>query len=286
VTPVNTRRLFIALLRDLGIDTVCDVGSMNGEDALAFRRRLPRARILALEPNPANLRAMRVDPRIAAADIEVVAAAASDLNARAPFFLVEAEYHSSNEERGKSSLHRRDPGTYPTTAVEVDTVRLDTLLAPLLERGARLALWIDVEGHACEVLEGLRALAPRVTLLHIEVESQPCIAPGQRLYPEALALLTSWNFREIATDLPHSTPQFNALFVHDDLAAHEWRRVEARLFQGRLQRRLVHASQALCPACLRRMAAWRDRLAAQRQRRFSRHPASGVATKSEPFTDR
>jgi hypothetical protein len=41
VTPLNTRLLFLALLRDLDIDVICDVGSMNGSDALAFRRRRP-----------------------------------------------------------------------------------------------------------------------------------------------------------------------------------------------------------------------------------------------------
>jgi hypothetical protein len=164
-------------------------------------------------------------------------------------------------------------------------VRLDTLLAKI-PGSERLGLWIDVEGHAFEVLEGLRAIAPRITLLHVELESQPCIAAGQKLYPEALALLRSWNFREIATDLPHSTPQFNALFVCGDLDARVLRKIESRLLQARLRRRLALASQVFCPACLRRFAAWRERFGASRQRRFSRHPASGAATKSEPFTDR
>ena len=274
--PVSTRQVFVALLRDFGIDAVCDVGSMNGEDALAFRVRLPRARILALEPNPTNLRAMRQDARLAAANIEVLGVAASDVNARAPFFLVDAEYHE-NARRGMSSLHRRDPRAYPTTAVDVETTRLDTLLAPM-GNGARLALWIDVEGHACEVLEGLRAIAPQVAMLHVEVESQPCVAAGQRLYPEARALLESWNFREIATDHPHTNPQFNALFVRHPLEPHLQRRVASRLFQARVRRSLVDASRSLCPACLRRLSALRGRLVAYRQRKFARHSASGAAT--------
>jgi FkbM family methyltransferase len=274
--PVSTRQVFVALLRDFGIDAVCDVGSMNGEDALAFRVRLPRARILALEPNPTNLRAMRQDARLAAANIEVLGVAASDVNARAPFFLVDAEYHE-NARRGMSSLHRRDPRAYPTTAVDVETTRLDTLLAPL-GNGARLALWIDVEGHACEVLEGLRAIAPQVAMLHVEVESQPCVAAGQRLYPEARALLESWNFREIATDHPHTNPQFNALFVRHPLEPRLQRRIASRLFQARVRRSLVDASRSLCPACLRRLSALRGRLVAYRQRKFARHSASGAAT--------
>ena len=86
--PVNTKELFLALLPDLGIDLVCEVGSMNGDDALAFRARLPQTRIIALEPNPSNLQRMRADPRLAAAGIEVVGAAASNADASAPFFVV------------------------------------------------------------------------------------------------------------------------------------------------------------------------------------------------------
>ncbi len=277
--PVNTRRLFLALLGDLGINTVCDVGSMNGEDALAFRLRLPHARILALEPNPSNLDLMRRDPRMGSAGIEIISAAASNAAGRMPFFVVNTEYHTNNARRGMSSLHCRDPVAYPTTRIEIDTVRLDGLLSYAAGSDSSIALWIDAEGHACEVLEGLQGVADRIAMLHIELESEPCIAQGQRLYPEALARLASWNFREIATDHPHSNPQFNALFLRDSLDSAMQRRVATRLWRARLRRRLVDASQELCPACLRRVATLRSRVFALRtQRRFTKHPASGPAT--------
>jgi hypothetical protein len=38
--PVDTAKLFIRLSRALRIDVVCDVGSLNGADALAFRAAL------------------------------------------------------------------------------------------------------------------------------------------------------------------------------------------------------------------------------------------------------
>ena len=279
MTPVNTRELFLRLLRDMDIDLVCEVGSMNGDDALAFRARLPRARIIALEPNPANLRAMCADRRLAAARIEVVGVAASDRDTRAPFFVVEADYASANARRGMSSLHRRDAGAWPSVPVEVETRRLDTLLGPLTDAGARIALWIDAEGHACEVLEGLGDVARRVWLLHVELESERCVAPTQRLYPEARALLTSWRLAEIGADQPHSHPQFNALFVRGGLPPVLARRVALRLRWARLRHRLIDVLGRVCPRCRRRLGAlhrqWHQRL---NQGSPAKQPASESAT--------
>ena len=42
---VNTQRLFTRLLRVLRISAVCDIGSMNGAEALRFHQAAPRARI-------------------------------------------------------------------------------------------------------------------------------------------------------------------------------------------------------------------------------------------------
>ena len=276
--PVNTRQLFLALLRDLDIDLVCEVGSMNGEDALAFRTRLPGARIIALEPNPANLCAMRADPRLAQARIEIVGAAASDADSHAPFFVIEADYASANARRGMSSLHRRDSDAYPSTAVEVPTQRLDTLLAPVVAGGARLALWIDVEGHACEVLEGLHGIARHVMMLHVELESERCIAPTQRLYPEARALLEALRCREIAVDQPHSNPQFNALFLRSGLTPALQRRVALRLRWARLRHALIDALGRVCPQCRRRLGEFQRRVLRRIHSSASKHAASDSLT--------
>jgi FkbM family methyltransferase len=277
--PVNTRELFIALLRELEIDIVCDVGSMNGDDALAFRASLPQARVMALEPNPDNLRHMRADARLQRARIEIIGAAASNTDSRAPFFLVDADYATRNARRGMSSLHQRDPGAYPTTAVEVETLRLETLLAPALRDGARVALWIDTEGHACEVLEGLGGIARHITMLHVELESQPCISSTQRLYPEARALLESMRFEELATDHAHAHPQFNALFIRRGLDARARQRVAARLSWAGLRQGVIDSLGQLCPGCHRRLAAVRSRVMRWRdQRRSAKQPASESLT--------
>jgi FkbM family methyltransferase len=48
------------------------------------------ARVIAIEPNPENLRSMRNDARLGSAGIEVVAAAASNLDGLRRFFVLDA----------------------------------------------------------------------------------------------------------------------------------------------------------------------------------------------------
>ena len=192
---VNTRQLFLALLRDLDIDLVCEVGSMNGEDALAFRTRLPRARIIALEPNPANLRAHARGSAPGGGRIESWVRPRARVDAHAPFFVVEADYASANARRGMSSLHQRDARAYPSTAVEVQTLRLDTLLAP--PRG--IAGWSRVSPCG-SMRKAMPAKCSRACAAWRNTwccctwssKAERCIAPEQRLYPEARALLESW----------------------------------------------------------------------------------------------
>lgn len=260
---LNTRLLFLALLRDLRIELVCDVGSMNGADALAFRKRLPRATLIAWEPNPENLQGMQSDRRLVAAGIELVAAAAADVDGSAPFFLVPTDDQPGNARRGMSSLYRRDDPQQHLVQVQVPTRRLDGALAERELTSARIALWIDTEGKAYEVLEGARKIAAQVQLVHVEVESTPCINASQRLYPDVNRLLVELGFEQLASDHPHCNPQFNAVYVRREQSPDSRRRISLRLRMARLRRGCVAALRNLCPSCVRRLVTLRDHLASR-----------------------
>ncbi len=263
---VNTRRLFARLLPHLRIDVVCDVGSMNGLDALTFGRAVPEAIIYAFEPNPENFRLMQADARLKARNIRLVAAAAADRSGEAEFFLVEADYRGHDARRGMSSLYRRTDGWSTSEGVvSVPTTRLDAFLGNRCTPGSRLALWVDVEGAACEVIEGTAGIAQQVQLVHVEVETAPCIAAAQRLYPEVKTLLQEFGFTELATDRAPSDLQFNALFARRDPSPWRRCRVSVLLYRARLRYLLVAAVRRLCPACLRRCQAVRSSWRARRE---------------------
>jgi FkbM family methyltransferase len=251
VRLADTRLLFLRLLETLDIDVVCDVGSMDGTDALRFRRRRPFADIIALEPNPDNFRRMQADASLDRAQIELVAAAASHFEGTAPFYLVPAPAGVEQiSRRGMSSLFKRSDQRFagPTTSTAV--IRLDGLLYSRAH-GRRLALWIDCEGGAFEALQGAGGISAALQLLHVEVESRPCIAHTQHLYADVSALVASWGFFELATSHSPTEMQFDALYVRSNLRTLMRLRIRMVLWQLRLRRRFIDTLGSLCPACLR-----------------------------------
>jgi len=257
---VNTRRLFARLLRVMRIGAVCDVGSMNGADALKFRSALRRASVYAFEPNPENFRLMQADPALREQDIQLVPFAATDYDGEAEFFLVKADYSLPlpHYRRGMSSLYRRSDGSELSAVIPVRTTRLDTFFADKSRPDARWALWIDTEGKAYEVIEGASGLAGQVHLLHVEVETSPCIGSNQKLYPEVKALLQALGFVELVTNQAHSQTQFDALFVRRELPAGTRFRVIKCLALARLHGWAIKAIGDICRACIRWFRARRS----------------------------
>jgi FkbM family methyltransferase len=250
---LDTGHLFSKLLRTFEIDTVCDVGSMDGADALRFRRALPAAEVIALEPNPRNFEAMSANARLRDQRIRALPLAASDADADAQFFVVSADYSARGNpaSRGMSSLHRRSDGSVLAEVVRVRTVRLDSLLADG-PGGRRIALWIDTEGMAFEAISGASGVLERTQLLHVEVETEPCIGPAQRLLPDVERFLMEAGFVLLATDEPRTSRQLNALFVRSDLLRTNAAEIRWHLMRSRIKRRVRRTVLPLLPTRLRR----------------------------------
>lgn len=251
---VNTHRLFPRLLRPLQIDVVCDVGSMDGADALRFRHALPAADIYAFEANPENYQRMAADPVLAERAIEVLPFAVSDADGAAEFFLVGADYAGRNDSRGMSSLYRRTDQFAPVAVARVRTMRLDSFLANRA-RPARVALWIDAEGAAYEVIIGMQGVLSQVQLLHVEVEAEALIGAQQQLYSEVKSLLHTMGFREIATDRDRGRLQFNVIYVRPGQSPRAQAWIYTCLVRARLRHSVRAALQRWCPSLLRRYQA-------------------------------
>jgi len=255
---VDTRHLFVKLLRTFEVDTVCDVGSMDGSDALRFRRALPSAEVIAFEPNPRNVALMQADRRLARERIRILPVAAGDHDADAPFFVVRADYARGRDlaRRGMSSLHKRADSSLIADVVQVRMTRLDEVLAGA-NVSARIALWIDTEGMAYEAIAGASGVLGRTLLLHVEVETVPCIGPDQRSLADVERLLVEAGFALVATDLPVTSMQLNALFVRAELLATRAAEVRWRLANEQLRRRVKSAVRPFLPLRVRRYLARR-----------------------------
>ncbi|MES1981395.1 MAG: FkbM family methyltransferase [Pseudomonadota bacterium] len=194
---LKTKYAFHALLCLLKPEIVFDIGSMDGADSKRFRKLLPKAEIIAFEPNPNNYRAMCEDHKIEKYGIKVINKLVSDKAQSRSFFLQNAEVGTDELNRGISSALKRRQQGGQHEEIKVDSVRIDSFLNSREVAKNRVALWIDVEGLAYEVLEGISDAQDYVHLIHVEVETRE-IWTGQRLESDVLRLARSMGYILVA----------------------------------------------------------------------------------------
>ncbi len=194
---LRTKYAFHTLLWLLDPDVILDVGSMDGSDSKKFKKLVPKAEVVAFEGNPANYRAMCADTGLQNLGVRIVHQLVSNLAGNRSFFVQRPINAVSGFNRGTSSAMRRSEQGMETEEVHLDAVRLDSFLMHEYPDKKQVAMWVDVEGHAYEVLEGLREVQDRVYLIHVEVETQE-IWPGQKVEADILTLAKSMGFMALA----------------------------------------------------------------------------------------
>ena len=194
---LRTKYAFHALLWLLDPDVILDVGSMDGSDSRKFKKLIPNAEVVAFEGNPTNYQAMCADINLRQLGIRVVHRLVSNQEGTRSFFVQRSVNATSGFNKGTSSAMQRSEQGMETEEVYLDAVRIDSFLKQEYADKKFAAMWIDVEGHAYEVLEGLREVQDRVYLIHVEVETQE-IWPGQKVEPDILALALSMGFIPVA----------------------------------------------------------------------------------------
>ena len=195
---LKTKYAYHALLWLLGPEVVLEVGSMDGSDSRRFRKLLPHANIVAFEGNPYNYRAMTEDPEIARVRIRVLNKLVCDDEGERVFFVQRPAASAGHFNRGTSSMTRRDEDRVTTEEVRLDAVRIDSFLSREYPAAARVAVWVDVEGHTYTVIEGLRGASDRVKLMHVEVETSE-IWRGQKVEADVLRLAADMDFIPVAS---------------------------------------------------------------------------------------
>ena len=210
---VNSEYLFRALSNLFRASLVLDVGSYDGANALRFCR--PNRMVIALEANPANAESLASSPTIAAAGIDVHHCAAWKEDGTVSFNLVEVP-EADDWHNKISSTRPRNDYDFPTRVVTVEAKRLDSLVDDLVgERPESIALWIDVEGAAYEVLQGIHGIVDVVCAIHVEVELQQ-FWDEQKLWPDIRALMQDAGF--VAVARRPGDVQFDVVFMNSRFA--------------------------------------------------------------------
>lgn len=235
---LETKSLFISLLKKLRCDLVLDIGSRDGKQSILFRDTLPQARIVAFEANPFNYRKMAADPVLTSKKVTLSPCAVSNVNGQATFHIADANYQSEDTEHnnlGISSLLVH-PGVKSSKSVDVTTVRLDTLLNQPEYAGCRtVALWIDVESAEYWVLEGLGKADDRVQFLHVETAKVP-MRVGQKTYEELSQLLNDFGFVEIGNNLESDAVWGDVIFIRRQTLHQKSGQVRTALLVSRISR--------------------------------------------------
>jgi FkbM family methyltransferase len=176
------RSEFVAALAHA--DLVLDVGSHTGFYALLAAKPRPGVRVIALEPDPYNVAALRENIRTAAGPIELVAKAASDRSGRAVF-------HQNLGTVGSSLVERR--GTGPIRVVEAETTTIDEIVGP--DAPGAVLLKLDVEGAECLALAGAERTLRSASAATVIVELNPlALAAAGSSGPELVRRLEQLGF--------------------------------------------------------------------------------------------
>lgn len=194
---LKTKYAFHTLLWLLKPSVVLDIGSMDGADSKRFRKLLPKTDLVAFEANPYNYQSMCEDNEVVNSRIRVVNKLVSGEEGERSFFVQKPVEGTESFNRGTSSALPRSEQGFQNDEIHIGSVRIDSFLVQEYPEAKSVALWVDVEGYAYEVLEGLSGASDRIRLIHVDVETRECW-PGQRLESDVLSLTKSMGYIQIA----------------------------------------------------------------------------------------
>ncbi|MGH3009954.1 MAG: FkbM family methyltransferase [Gaiellaceae bacterium] len=258
-------------------EVILDVGSRDGQEALAFATAHPKARVYFFECNPATLPLCRKVEGLRE-NLQLVEKAVSDRDGLVQFYpidpaLTETTWEDGNP--GASSLFQAS-GKYPVeryvqTQIEVESIRLDTFLRDTNLPRIDL-LWMDVQGAEEMVCKGLGERLSDVGLIHTEVEFIE-IYSGQVLFPELKKLLHRAGF--VLVGFTHlGTYSADAVFVNRDWLS--------RRMRARARGRALLCAATLCARRVARPAYERVGARLRRLGRAARLTASRIVTALGP----
>lgn len=208
-------KTFVDMVRAMRPQVVTDVGSRDGQMAMACKRALPSAQVYAFEANPENWFEFAEPAR--AGGVHFVPLAVGDRSGEATIRVprwASTRNRADRQRRGVGSMLHRG-GEQGEIAYRAPMVALKDFFQLPQHREATFAHWIDVEGCSHMVLQGLgEELARRTMFLKLEVETQ-VVWEGQKLVGDCLDLCAELGFQPCAW-FEHEL-QFDVILANGDL---------------------------------------------------------------------
>jgi len=190
------------------IKNIMEIGSLNGNDALFFKKIFPNANVFCIEGLPENY-----DTYL------------KDLTEITPINIVIANYdgeivfHKKNINGLHGILNRGDEYGSETITLKCKTMQT---LCDEYNISTLDLVKIDVEGATYQILESMKNMLKTIKIMHIETESYPFFQ-GQILDDEVVNFLTNNNFMlidktsvTINNGQQHDSVWINKLFLHEE----------------------------------------------------------------------
>lgn len=194
--------LFFTLIAELSITNLLECGAHEGTASKTFLSN-GGERAITIEANPDVFE--RKTRKIESLGAEVINIGLADTPGHLNFHIPEGNL-------GAASFRQKRAGE---AYVEVPTTTIDTLHRDKKIKGP-VALWVDVEGFAFEVLSGAeKTLAdPQTLLLKVEMEDNARWI-DQKTFLETAPLLENAGFAPIFSDMEY-VYQFNVIYVRSE----------------------------------------------------------------------
>ncbi len=207
--------LFQKMCDALAISEMIECGAREASASRAFVRQKDGRRAIAIEANPLTFREITLQDQLP--QIRYINAAVSSTSGYATLKLPARPDGSVDPMPGNGSLNDRVDGALTHTMIDVETITLDDVMRSFADRSERVpgstAIWIDVEGHALEVLlggvESLQHGTPSIILVELE---QSTHWESQALATDVEGFLLRHDYVAVACDCEYPS-QFNAIFA-------------------------------------------------------------------------
>ena len=215
-SPMTAAARRVKALRELGVETVVDVGASFGEYGRLLRHSGYTGRIISFEPLSAPFNELK---RQASADSgwDSHQLALGETTAIAPIHIARNSVSSSlltvTRDHASSA-----PDSIVVSSEQVSVVTLDRVASELLPDSGRIFMKLDVQGTELQALRGAEGTLPRIQGLEIEL-SLVELYKGQPLLPEVWSHVASRGFQCIGLEPVFADPetghllQVDALFV-------------------------------------------------------------------------
>jgi FkbM family methyltransferase len=191
-----------------------EIGAFDAKFSCQAKKDIPECQFTAFEANPYNYDYWHES--ITNSGVNHIHTAIGSHIGKTLFNVQkEVRGKSVSSIRGNNSILRRTEEDISYEEIEVPLNSIDNIYKDVVFSTNSIAMWIDVEGYASEVLIGAKNNLCNTSMVFIEVE-EISFWKDQKLAHEIVKIMLDFGFLPIARDFEY-VDQYNIVFIKNEL---------------------------------------------------------------------